>query len=67
MTSVLLISGLVVALGALVQGAVGYGMARVAAPLLAIVDTALVPVPLIVLAAGHSVLAVIRDGRPAPR
>lgn len=63
----ILIAGLVVALGALVQGAVGYGMALVAAPLLALLDPALVPVPLIVLSAGHSVLAVLRDGRHADR
>ncbi|MCA1676504.1 MAG: TSUP family transporter [Actinobacteria bacterium] len=61
----LVVAGLVVALGALVQGAVGYGMALVAAPLLALLDPALVPVPLIVLSAGHSVLAVLRDGRHA--
>ncbi|MGH3922074.1 MAG: TSUP family transporter [Pseudonocardiaceae bacterium] len=57
--------GLVVALGALVQGAVGYGMALVAAPLLALLDPALVPVPLILLTSVHAVLAVIRDGRHA--
>lgn len=58
-------AGLVVALSALVQGAVGYGMALVAAPLLAMVDPALVPVPLILLTSVHAVLAVIRDGRHA--
>lgn len=58
LTSVILASGLVVALGALVQGAVGYGMALVAAPLLVLFDPALVPVPLILLATVHSVLAV---------
>ncbi|MGH3888923.1 MAG: TSUP family transporter [Pseudonocardiaceae bacterium] len=58
-------AGLVVVLGALVQGAVGYGMALVAAPLLALVDPALVPVPLLLLATVHSVLAVVRDGRHA--
>ncbi len=57
--------GLVVALGALVQGAVGYGMTLVAAPLLALFDPALVPVPLILLGTVHSVLAVVRDGRHA--
>ncbi|MGH4026631.1 MAG: sulfite exporter TauE/SafE family protein [Pseudonocardiaceae bacterium] len=61
----ILFAGVVVALAALVQGAVGYGMALVAVPLLALVDTALVPVPLLVLTAGHSVLAVLREGRHA--
>ncbi len=62
---VIIAAGLVVALGALVQGAVGYGMALVAAPLLTLLDPALVPVPLLLLATVHSVLAVIRDGRHA--
>ncbi|HEX2291204.1 MAG TPA: TSUP family transporter, partial [Pseudonocardiaceae bacterium] len=61
----ILVAGLVVALGALVQGAVGYGMALVAAPMLALFDPALVPVPLILLMSVHSVLAVVRDGRHA--
>lgn len=58
-------AGLVVAVSALVQGAVGYGMALVAAPLLALVDSSLVPVPLIFLSSVHAVLAVVRDGRHA--
>lgn len=61
----ILVAGLVVALGALVQGAVGYGMSLVAAPLLVLLDPALVPVPLILLTSVHSVLAVVRDGRHA--
>ena len=65
LTSVILAAGLVVTLGALVQGAVGYGMALVAAPLLALFDPTLVPVPLILLSSVHSVLAVVRDGRHA--
>lgn len=64
LTSVIAV-GLVVTLGALVQGAVGYGMALVAAPLLALFDPALVPVPLILLTTVHSVLAVVREGRHA--
>lgn len=58
----ILLAGVVVAMASLVQGAVGYGMALVAAPLLALVDPALVPVPLILLTSAHSVLAVVRDG-----
>jgi uncharacterized protein len=61
----IIVAGLVVALSALVQGAVGYGMALVAAPLLALVDATLVPVPLILLTSVHAVLAVVRDGRHA--
>lgn len=58
-------AGLILVLGALVQGSVGYGMALVAAPLLAIVDPTLVPVPLILLTSMHAVLAVARDWRHA--
>ena len=61
----LIAAGLVVALGALVQGAVGYGMALVAAPLLALVEPALVPVPLILLTSVHAVLLAVRDWRHA--
>jgi uncharacterized protein len=61
----LIVAGLVVGMSALVQGAVGYGMAMVAAPLLALVDPTLVPVPLLLLTSGHAVLAVAQDGRHA--
>lgn len=61
----LIAAGLVVALGALVQGAVGYGMALVAAPLLTLVEPALVPVPLILLTSAHAVLLAVRDWRHA--
>lgn len=57
----LVLAGLVVALGALVQGAVGFGLALVAAPLLAILDPALVPVPLLMVTAVHAVLALRRE------
>lgn len=58
-------AGLVVMVGALVQGAVGYGMALLAVPLLALIDPALVPVPLILLTSVHAVFAVVRDWRHA--
>ena len=61
----IIIAGLVVAAGVLVQGGVGYGMALVAAPLLTLVDPTLVPVPLILLTSMHAVLAVVRDGQHA--
>lgn len=63
--AVLLTAGTVVALGAVVQGAVGFGLALVAAPLLALLDPTLVPVPLIMLATVHAVLAVLRESRDA--
>lgn len=63
--AVLVLAGAIVAAGAVVQGAVGFGLALVAAPLLVLVDPALVPVPLIMLAIVHAVLAVARDGQDA--
>lgn len=57
----LLLAGLVVALGALVQGTVGFGLALVAAPLLAVLDPALVPVPLLVVVAAHALLTLGRE------
>lgn len=57
----LVAAGLVVLVGALVQGSVGFGMAVVAAPLLALLDPALVPVPLLVLGLGYALLALRRE------
>jgi uncharacterized membrane protein YfcA len=62
---VLITAGLIVALAALVQGTVGYGMALVAAPLLAMVEPAYLPVPLILLTSAHAVLAAVRDWQHA--
>lgn len=57
----MLVAGLIVTFGALVQGTVGFGMSLVAAPLLALIDPAYVPVPLLVLALAHAVLTVARE------
>src|SRR5918998_2326429 len=57
----IVLAGLAVALGALVQGAVGFGLALVAAPLLAIIDPALVPVPMLLLATAHALLMLRRE------
>jgi uncharacterized protein len=59
------LAGLVVALGALVQGAVGFGLALVAAPFLAIIDPRLVPVPMLLLATAHAMLMLRREYRHA--
>ncbi|GEL16676.1 sulfite exporter TauE/SafE family protein [Pseudonocardia asaccharolytica] len=56
-------AGLIVAFGALVQGTVGFGIALVAAPLLAILNPALVPVPVLLLAAAHALLTLAREFR----
>jgi uncharacterized membrane protein YfcA len=58
---VILLAGLVVAAGALLQGAVGFGLALVAAPLLVLLDPALMPVPLLALVTVHALLALRRE------
>lgn len=65
MSTALLVAGGIVLFGALVQGAVGFGMNLVAAPVLALIDHTLVPVPLLIVAAGHSLLAVARERQDA--
>lgn len=59
--SVVVLAGVVVFLGALVQGAVGFGMNLIAAPLLALLEPAFVPVPLLLVACAHATLAVVRE------
>jgi uncharacterized membrane protein YfcA len=59
------LAGLAVALGALVQGSIGFGLALVAAPLVAIIDPRLVPVPMLLLATGHAMLMLRREYRHA--
>lgn len=49
------------ALGALVQGAVGFGSALIAAPLLALLDPAFVPGPIILAALSLTLLVVRRE------
>lgn len=44
----LLVAGTTVAVGACVQGAVGFGLSLLAVPILVLVDPALVPVPMII-------------------
>ncbi|MDV6012192.1 TSUP family transporter [Haloechinothrix sp. LS1_15] len=61
MSYALVIAALVILLGAIVQGAAGYGMNLVAAPILALVDPALLPAPLLLLAAVHAILAATRE------
>jgi uncharacterized membrane protein YfcA len=61
----LLLASGAVALGALVQGAVGFGAALVAAPLLVLVRADLVPGPISVCFPVLSVLVLLRDRRHA--
>ena len=47
--------------GAVVQGAVGFGMNLVAAPLLVLLDPNLVPVPMLLVGSTHAVMSVLRE------
>jgi uncharacterized membrane protein YfcA len=58
---VILLAGLVVAAGALLQGAIGFGLAVVAAPLIVLLDPTLMPVPLLALVTVHALLALRRE------
>lgn len=55
------VAGLVVACGGLLQGLIGFGLALVAVPLLALLDPALVPVPVLVVASAHAMLSLVRE------
>ncbi|GAA4004244.1 sulfite exporter TauE/SafE family protein [Allokutzneria multivorans] len=57
----LLVAGLIVLVGAVVQGSIGYGLNLLAGPLLALIDPALVPVPVLMIACVQAALAVVRE------
>jgi uncharacterized membrane protein YfcA len=57
----LLIAGGVVALGGLVQGLAGFGLALVAVPILALLDPALLPVPILITAMTQSIMSLARE------
>jgi hypothetical protein len=60
-TATLLVAGFIMLAGAIVQGVVGYGLNLLAGPLMALVDPALVPVPLLLVACGNAVLGATRE------
>lgn len=57
----LVVAAVAVAIGACLQGSVGFGFGTFAAPLLAIIDRDLVPGPLLVLALLLTILVAARD------
>ncbi|MGI5506632.1 sulfite exporter TauE/SafE family protein [Lentzea sp. CA-135723] len=57
----LVAAGVIVAFGGLLQGLIGFGLALVAVPLLALLDPALVPVPVLVIACAHALLSLVRE------
>ncbi|WP_439660101.1 sulfite exporter TauE/SafE family protein [Lentzea sp. HUAS TT2] len=54
-------AGVVVAIGGLLQGLIGFGLALVAVPLLALLDPTLLPVPVLMIAAAHASMALARE------
>lgn len=61
MPAALLVAGAAVALGGLVQGLVGFGMALVAVPIVALVEPGLLPVPVLIAATVHAGLSLARE------
>lgn len=59
------LAALVMAVGSCLQGAVGFGVALVAAPLLLLLDEVFVPGPLVIAGGALNVLVMRREGRAA--
>jgi uncharacterized membrane protein YfcA len=63
MSMTLLIAGLALALGGLIQGVLGFGLALVSVPVVALVEPALLPGPILLVTTVHSVLTGLRERR----
>lgn len=64
MTSIELVAAsAIVALGAILQGSVGFGLGMLAAPLLVLIDPAFVPAPLLAAALSLTLLIAFRERR----
>ncbi|MET8761582.1 sulfite exporter TauE/SafE family protein [Lentzea sp. NPDC004782] len=55
------VAGLVVALGGLLQGLIGFGLALIAVPLIALLDPTLLPVPVLMVATAHASMSLARE------
>jgi uncharacterized membrane protein YfcA len=62
----LILSAMAMAAGTLIQGAIGFGTNLVAAPILALIDPDLVPVPVILASSVFNLLVAIRDRGDQP-
>jgi uncharacterized membrane protein YfcA len=62
-TTVFLVAGIAVAAGALVQGGVGLGLGLIAAPVVTLLDPALMPGSMLVAGAALPVLILAREAR----
>ena len=54
-------AGVVVALGGLLQGLIGFGLALIVVPILALLDPALLPVPVLMVATAHASMSLARE------
>ncbi|MBC6451010.1 sulfite exporter TauE/SafE family protein [Actinokineospora xionganensis] len=61
MTLGLLIAGLVLLVGAAVQGTIGFGLNLIAGPILALIDPMLVPVPVLFAGTALSAMLIFRE------
>lgn len=59
--TVLALAGMIVLAGAVVQGAVGYGLNLISGPLLALLDPVFVPVPVLLIAVALSAALTLRE------
>lgn len=55
------IAGVLVAAGGLLQGLIGFGLALVVVPLLALLDPTLLPVPVLMVATAHASMSLARE------
>ncbi|MCE9679254.1 sulfite exporter TauE/SafE family protein [Shewanella sp. AS1] len=60
---IIILSSLVIFVGALVQSLIGFGMAVVSTPLLYLIEPALVPAPVIIMGFSTALLTLFREGR----
>lgn len=63
MSPELFLAGAAVAFGGLVQGLLGFGLALVAVPIVALVEPGLLPVPILIVATLHATLSAVRERR----
>jgi uncharacterized membrane protein YfcA len=54
-------AGVVVAFGGLLQGLIGFGLALIAVPLIALLDPTLLPVPVLMVATAHASMSLARE------
>lgn len=57
----LVLAGVVVAAGGVLQGLIGFGLALVVVPLLALLDPTLLPVPVLMVATAHASMSLARE------